>query len=283
MQKTIVLIALVLLAGCSTPSSRNAMPVSLIDRGEYKVDASHPAIAKNERVRYLVFHYTAIDDAQSLRVLSEGDGVSSHYLINTTPPVDDGKPVVLQLVDEHQRAWHAGYSDWKDRSNINDTSIGIEIVNPGYLDTPTGRRWYPYTPEQIDLIARLSKDIIRRYDIAPDNVVGHSDISPTRKVDPGMLFPWQALAEQGVGAWPDAATVQKYLAGRAPSDPGSVDIIQKALLKYGFRIAQTGVMDDDTRQVISAFQLHFRTADFTGNADAETEAIALALVEKYSS
>lgn len=281
MQKLSAILVLALLAGCSTPSSRLDSAPPLVDRGDYKVDISHPALAKNERVRFLVFHYTAIDDAQSLRVLSTGDGVSSHYLVNTVPPVDGGKPVVLQLVDEHQRAWHAGYSDWKDRNNINDTSIGIEIVNPGYVDEPTGRRWFAYTPEQIDLIARLSKDIIKRYDIDPDNVVGHSDISPTRKVDPGMLFPWQALAEQGVGAWPDEPTVLKYLAGRDRAAPASVAIIQHALQKYGFRIEQTGVMDDNSRRVISAFQLHFRPADFSGNADAHTEAIALALVEKY--
>lgn len=276
----------------SQPGSTPSHPVTsapqpdpkppLIDRGEYKVDVSHPAIAKNERVRFLVMHYTAIaSDEASIRVLSAENAVSAHYLVLSKPSMDENKPVVLQLVDEDKRAWHAGVSDWKDRSNLNDTSIGIEIVSLGYTGDGKDRVWHPYATEQIDLVSRLARDIIRRYDIAPDNIVGHSDIAPGRKVDPGTLFPWQLLAEQGVGAWPDEPTVQKYLAGRHPSAPGSVDVIQKALKKYGYRIPQSGALDRETSAAIGAFQLHFRANDFSGKADAHTEAIAQALVEKY--
>jgi len=264
----------IFLTGCTSLN-----PV--IDRGDYYIDTTHTAVSQNERVRFLVFHYTALDDAQSLDVLARGSAASAHYLLPTIPAVIVGKPVVLRLVNEDKRAWHAGLSDWGNRSNLNDTSIGIEIVNPGFTEEGDSRIWYSYRPEQIDLLARLSRDIIDRYSISPDNVLGHSDIAPMRKSDPGLLFPWKALAEQGIGAWPDVDIVEKYLAGRAPKAAASVASIQAALAKYGYAIPQTGILDTPTRAVLSAFQMHFRAADMGGDADAETEAIALALIEKY--
>lgn len=269
---------LLLLAGCS--SSQRDNQHKLIDRGDYKVDTSMPSIAQNERVRFLVLHYTAIDDAESLKVLTQGQ-VSAHYLVKTHPDTLDGKPVVLQLVPESQRAWHAGVSDWHERSSLNDTSIGIEIVNKGFTEKMLGREWYPYNESQIKLIERLTKDIVERYNIDPTDVVAHSDIAPLRKSDPGPLFPWQRLALLGIGAWPDDATVTKYIDGRNKRDMASVSVIQQALARYGYQIPQSGELDDETKQVIKAFQMHFRAQDFSGVPDVETEAIALALVEKY--
>ncbi|ADZ42453.1 TPA: N-acetylmuramoyl-L-alanine amidase [Yersinia enterocolitica] len=269
---------LLLLAGCS--SSHRDNPHQLIDRGEYKVDTSTPSIAQNERVRFLVLHYTATDDAESLRLLTQGD-VSAHYLVKTYPESLNGKPVVLQLVPESQRAWHAGVSYWQGRNNLNDTSIGIEIVNRGFTERMLRREWYAYNESQIELIERLTKDIVERYNIDPANVVAHSDIAPLRKSDPGPLFPWKRLAEQGIGAWPDDATVNKYINGRNMSGMASVTIIQQALARYGYQIPQSGELDNETKQVIKAFQMHFRAQNFSGIPDVETEAIALALVEKY--
>ncbi|CNC15494.1 N-acetylmuramoyl-L-alanine amidase [Yersinia alsatica] len=269
---------LLLLAGCS--SSQRDNQHKLIDRGDYKVDTSMPSIAQNERVRFLVLHYTAIDDAESLKVLTQGQ-VSAHYLVKTHPDTLDGKPVVLQLVPESQRAWHAGVSNWHGRSSLNDTSIGIEIVNKGFTEKMLGREWYPYNESQIKLIERLTKDIVERYNIDPTDVVAHSDIAPLRKSDPGPLFPWQRLALLGIGAWPDDATVTKYIDGRNKRDMASVSVIQQALARYGYQIPQSGELDDETKQVIKAFQMHFRAQDFSGVPDVETEAIALALVEKY--
>ncbi|HDM8291881.1 TPA: N-acetylmuramoyl-L-alanine amidase [Yersinia enterocolitica] len=269
---------LLLLAGCS--SSHRDNPHQLIDRGEYKVDTSTPSIAQNERVRFLVLHYTVTDDAESLRLLTQGD-VSAHYLVKTHPESLNGKPVVLQLVPESQRAWHAGVSYWQGRNSLNDTSIGIEIVNRGFTERMLRREWYPYNESQIELIERLTKDIVERYNIEPANVVAHSDIAPLRKSDPGPLFPWKRLATQGIGAWPDDATVTKYIAERNKHDMASVSIIQQTLARYGYQIPQNGELDDETRQVIKAFQMHFRAQDFSGIPDVETEAIALALVEKY--
>lgn len=269
---------LLLLAGCSSPY--NGKPHKLIDRGEYKVDTSMPSVAQNERVRFLVLHYTATDDATSLKILTQGE-VSAHYLVKTHPDSIDGKPIVLQLVPESQRAWHAGVSNWHGCSSLNDTSIGIEIVNKGFTEKMLGREWYPYNESQIKLIERLTKDIVERYGIDPTDVVAHSDIAPLRKSDPGPLFPWKRLAQLGVGAWPDDATVTKYIDGRNKQDSASVSIIQQALARYGYQIPQSGELDNETQQVIKAFQMHFRAQDFSGVPDVETEAIALALVEKY--
>lgn len=269
------LLALIV-AGCSTPRS------TLVDRGDYVVDTAHPAKGQNARARFLILHYTALDDVRSLKVLTE-EQVSAHYLVTKNPPFRNGKPVVLQLVPEDQRAWHAGISNWNGRANLNDSSIGIEIVNLGFTDNMFGvRTWYPYNETQITALAALTKDIIRRNNITPDNVLGHSDIAPLRKQDPGKLFPWKRFAEMGVGAWPDDATVNKYLAGRQPNASADVLVLQKTLRQYGYdKIPQNGELDKETRLTISAFQMHFRPSDIDGNADAQTEAIAKALVEKY--
>ena len=116
------------------------------------------------------------------------------------------KPI-YKLVDENQRAWHAGESQWKGRTWLNSSSIGIEIVNKGFRDTPQGRVWYPYTEGQIQTLIALLKDLKTRHGVPGANIVGHSDIAPQRKVDPGPLFPWQRLAEAGLIRWPDAAQV----------------------------------------------------------------------------
>lgn len=115
-------------------------------------------------------------------------------------------------------------------------------------------------------------------------MLGHSDIAPLRKQDPGKLFPWARLAATGIGAWPDQSTVSKYLAGRSPTSPTEVSTIQALLKQYGYdQIPQNGMLDEETRKTSAAFQMHFRPADIRGNADAETEAIARALNEKYRS
>lgn len=273
--KKLTLAALALLiAGCSSPHPRPGLST------EYRLNTQYPSESQNERVRFLVLHYTAADDAESLRLLTQSS-VSAHYLVPSAADPLMKQNTVYQLVAEDKRAWHAGVSHWNGRSNLNDSAIGIEIVHPGFTDTRSGRHWYPWNDRQIGLVASLAKDIIQRYAITPDNVVAHSDIAPGRKFDPGPLFPWQQLAEQGIGAWPDSDLVQHYLAGRSPYAAGSVSKIQADLARYGFTIPQTGIEDSQTREVIRAFQMHFRPTNFTGTADAETEAIAAALVAKY--
>ncbi|RXZ39073.1 N-acetylmuramoyl-L-alanine amidase [Oxalobacteraceae bacterium CAVE-383] len=261
------------LSACST--------TSLQDRGGYLVDSSHSAVSVDSRIKHLILHYTVGSFDRALYQLSRGP-VSAHYLVPQEET--ESRPVVLQLVPEQLRAWHAGASYWQGRTNINDSSIGIEIVNQGPTETPQGTVWQAYTPFQIAIIKRLASDVIARYGIEPIDVLGHSDIAPSRKSDPGPLFPWKELAAAGIGAWPDAATVDRYLAGRDPHQQvDNIGLLQAQLRQYGYDAPLSGVLDPQTVQVLSAFQMHFRPSDYGGAADAETGAIAAALLEKYHS
>ncbi|MBY4834099.1 N-acetylmuramoyl-L-alanine amidase [Burkholderia dolosa] len=264
-------VALSLLAACTSPT--------LVGRGSYYADTSLHARGADSRIRFLVMHYTESDEAKSLRTLT-GDSVSVHYVVPPQPHIEHGMPVVYQLVPESQRAWHAGVSEWQRTTELNAVSIGIENVNRGPLD-PQNRTWQPYPPEQVDALIRLSKDIVARYAISPTRVVGHSDIAPQRKIDPGPLFPWQALAQAGVGAWPDDATVAARLAGRDPRAWVDVRELQLKLARYGYDVPTDGVLDTRTRRVFAAFQMHFRPSDYAGDPDAQTDAIAQALLDKY--
>lgn len=272
MLKYIGILFVFLVLGCSTSGPNKG----------YYIDNSHPSKNRNERIQYIILHYTVSDDARSLELLTNGS-VSSHYLIPSEPKVKSGKPVILQLVPEHLRAWHAGYSRWLHRRGLNDTSIGIEIVNAGLQEDSLGNQhWAPFNESQITALIPLVLDIMHRHNIPSENVIGHSDIAPLRKIDPGRVFPWQRLAQHGIGAWPDSATVARFLAGRNANEPTSVLRIQKALKFYGYSgIPLSGELDKQTQKTLQAFQLHFRQRDTEGLADAETEAIALALIEKY--
>ncbi|NRH23233.1 N-acetylmuramoyl-L-alanine amidase [Pantoea stewartii] len=264
------------LSGCSSENSQRAKGNS------YFLNTSYSSAAQNERIRFLIFHYTAVDDATSLKLLT-GDNVSAHYLVSDQIDRRSGKPIVYRLVSENKRAWHAGLSNWNGRVNLNDSSVGIEIVNPGFTEDMLGQKtWFPFQLQQVKVLAALAKEIIQRYNITPDNVLGHSDIAPLRKQDPGKLFPWKVLAARGIGAWPDPLRVEKYLANRSPDAPADVLSIQTMLKRYGYdQIPLSGVLDDDTRKIISAFQMHFRSKNIDGTPDAETEAILQALNEQY--
>jgi N-acetylmuramoyl-L-alanine amidase len=261
----------VLISGCSSTE---------INRGAYIADTSIHSKRIDSRVRFLVMHYTQGDEARSLAVLT-GDDVSVHYVVPEAPRVENGEPVVYQLVPESERAWHAGASEWQGTTELNAASIGIENVNVGPIDTPQGRTWQPYPPAQVDAIVKLAKDIVTRYNIPPTRVVAHSDIAPQRKTDPGPAFPWKTLYDAGIGAWPDAPAVALRLAGRDPKAPADVAALEEKLQRYGYDTATDGVFDDRARRVIAAFQMHFRPSDYAGNPDAETDAIAAALLDKY--
>lgn len=272
MFKYIGILFVFLLVGCSISASNKG----------YYLDNRYPSRNTSERIQYIILHYTVSNDARSIELLTKGN-VSSHYLIPSKPEFKYGKPVVLQLVPEQLKAWHAGHSRWQHQKGLNDTSIGIEIVNPGFQENSLGNQtWVPFNESQIVALIPLVQDIMQRYNIPPENIIGHSDIAPLRKQDPGRAFPWQRLAQQGIGAWPDAKTVSKYLAGRNANEPANVLRVQKALKFYGYSaIPLSGELDDQTKKTLRAFQLHFRQRDIEGLADAETEAIALALIEKY--
>lgn len=261
-----------LLAGCAGEKG-------VIDRGGYKVDTRSQAQAAYPRVKVLVIHYTADDFDTSLATLTDKH-VSSHYLIPATPPREGGKPLIWQLVPERELAWHAGASFWRGASRINDTSIGIELENRGWIKVNGAKQFVPFNPPQIAVLTDLARDIIARYDIKPQNVVAHADIAPQRKDDPGPLFPWQQLAAQRVGAWPEASRVAFYLNGRDPYSPVDTALLLDALERYGYPVTPD-MTPAQQKRVIQAFQMHFRPALWSGVADAQSLAIAEALLEKY--
>ncbi len=231
-----------------------------------RLDTSFDAKSQDSRVRYLILHYTAIDSPTSLRVLTQ-QAVSSHYL------VDDGEDFkIYRLVDESRRAYHAGVSSWRGNTTLNPSSIGIEIVNLGFRDSPAGRQWFPFPQGQVDKVIELVRDIVKRHDISPDRVLGHSDIAPQRKQDPGPLFPWKQLAAAGLAVWPDEAEAVRRLGGFEQQLPDAV-WLQDRLAQHGYGIVKTGVLDEQTRNVVAAFQMRFRPAKFDGVLDAHTAAL----------
>jgi N-acetylmuramoyl-L-alanine amidase len=225
----------------------------------------------NGPVDILLFHYTGMPDAESaMRLLTTVEGkVSSHYTID-----EDG--TIYMHVAEDKRAWHAGVSSWGGASDINSRSIGIEIVNPGH---DWGYR--PFPPAQIASLTDLSLGILKRWPITPARVLAHSDVAPGRKIDPGELFPWDELAARGIGRWPRD---RRPLVPRQRMDAGAqgqpVAQLQGDLARYGYGIAATGIFDERTQIVVSAFQRHFRRSNFDGAADAETQAILADLLNQ---
>lgn len=231
------------------------------------IDRSIVAKSQNSRVEFVVLHYTSTGNEASLKILSQLN-VSSHYLITREP-----RPKVYQLVDESRRAWHAGISEWYGRTDMNSASIGIEIVNHG----KERGSWEAYTPEQITTLVALLRDISARHQIKPANIVGHSDIAAQRKIDPGPLFPWKLLAAHGLGRWFDEDRASEYQAEFVRNGLPDITWIQGELRRLGYAPPATGELDRATRNVIAAFQMHFRPARYDGVPDAETVAIMKAL------
>jgi len=285
----ILITSLLYLAGCS----HNGITVAI------------PSENQNSRISMIVIHHTSSNFEDSLNILTQPspNSVSSHYLI--PEPNDnsysDNKLKVFELVPETQRAWHAGRSYWAGKSGLNDQSIGIEIVNQTYCyqhepndpitdnsnesevpTEPEGFCFYPdFAENQLEIFLELLEDILERHPhIKPTNIVGHSDIAPNRKIDPGPRFPWQRLYQLGFGAWFDDETVTRYWV-KFHETPMPIINIQRALNTYGYDIEETGELDRQTRNVLRAFQMHFRPSTVNGRPTLETVAILYALIEKY--
>jgi N-acetylmuramoyl-L-alanine amidase len=235
----------------------------------------YPAKSQNSRVQFLVLHYTNENLADSLRILTQGD-VSAHYLVS-----DETPPRIYRLVDESRRAWHAGGdSAWKGATQLNASSIGIEIVNGGDHPAADGKpQFAPFPDAQIDVLIPLIRDIAARHEIPPNRIVGHSDVSPQRKIDPGPLFPWHRLAQAGLIPWPDAGQVAAQRA-RFEAQPPDIAWFQKNLATLGFQSPDSGTLDDATRRVIAAFQMRYRPSNYDGTPDAETAALLHVLNQK---
>jgi N-acetylmuramoyl-L-alanine amidase len=219
----------------------------------------------------ILLHYTGMEtgDAALRRLCSPDSKVSAHYVV-----FEDGR--IVQCVPEAKRAWHAGVSSWGSDTDINSRSIGIEIVNPGH---DLGYPDYPL--RQIAAVIALCRSIItRRGPIAPDRILGHSDVAPARKQDPGEKFPWDLMAESGIGHWVRPAPVTLEGPSLRPGDQGEAVLrLQRVLAGYGYGIGETGKYEEATQQVVAAFQRHFRPARVDGVADASTLLTLRALLE----
>lgn len=234
-----------------------------------RIDNSYVSENQDSRALFLVLHYTVADFENSVKILTKPSNrsVSSHYLVRAEPVI------TYRLVDENRRAWHAGPSFWKGHNNLNASSIGIEIVNPGWVKDANGVVTYaPFPEKQIEEVVALSKEIVARHNIRPDRIIGHADIAPGRKQDPGPLFPWKRLADAGLIAWPDADVVASKLPGHTQALPDA-SWFQDKLTAYGYNTSRSGEFDDLTRDSLVSFQMKFRPAKYDGVADAETAAL----------
>ena len=225
--------------------------------GKFQVDStSYVATGKNERVQFIILHY-------------------------------DNK--IYNLVPLEQRAWHAGASAFRGRTNINDTSVGIEIVSDGIAREyrPDPNPYHPYDhyvdykPIQIEKTAQIIKYVAEKYNVPARNIVAHSDIAPSRKKDPGAKFPWKELYDKyNIGAWYDEADKQEFM-DEEKFKATSIREIKDELRKYGYEINRLDEWDKESKDVVYAFQLHFNPKNATGEMDLETFAILKALNKKY--
>ncbi|HTK71794.1 MAG TPA: N-acetylmuramoyl-L-alanine amidase [Croceibacterium sp.] len=210
--------------------------------------------ARDERISMVVLHYTDMPSAESAiaRLCDPAAKVSAHYVIT-----EEGE--VVRLVDEANRAWHAGRSFWRGKSNVNGCSIGIELHNPGHT---CGYR--PFPDQQIEALVPLLHRIVKDYDIPRANVVGHSDIAPQRKLDPGELFPWEKLARYRL-ALPRPRKIEV-------GDPFDNDgAFYLALERFGYDVS-------DGKKAVEAFQRRWRPEKIDGEIDGQIRAVLFQLL-----
>jgi N-acetylmuramoyl-L-alanine amidase len=232
-------------------SDRPALPITELPSPNHDERGGAP-------VDMLILHYTGMKTAQDAldRLRDPAAQVSSHYVVD-----EDG--TVFRLVPEGRRAWHAGVSHWRGHAALNARSIGIEIVNPGH---EWGYRDFPML--QMAAVCDLCLAVLARHPIPARNVVAHSDVSPDRKEDPGELFDWQGLAENGVGLWP--ADAPDLGARGTIRDAVTLRPVRAALQEIGYRVAPEGALDPALSSVLRAFQRHWRPEAVTGQADDGT-------------
>lgn len=236
---------------------------------EVKASPNHGERRLGSKVDMLVLHYTGMPRTRDAieRLCSPASEVSAHYVV-----LEDGH--IIQLVPEARRAWHAGRAAWADEADINSCSIGIEIANPGH-----DYGYPPFPPRQIAATIALCRSVMTRHRIPPYRVLGHSDVAPARKQDPGEKFPWRLLWDSGIGLWVKPARIEDngkiFVLGE--SSP-MVSEIQTLLRRYGYAVTETGYFDGTTRDAIAAFQRHFRPARVDGIADVSTLETLRALI-----
>ena len=229
-------------------------------RHVFSASPHHEARKNGLAPNILLLHYTDMSSAEAARLwlCAAESCVSCHYLV-------DEAGTITQMVDEERRAWHAGASNWRGLEDINSASIGIEVHNVGH------KAGYPAFPEvQMSAVLSLCQDICRRHQIRPERVLAHSDVAPGRKIDPGEKFDWRLLHEQGVGHWVEPVAIAGGTFLQEGDHGDAVAALQTALQLYGYGIEVTGRFDGRCRQVVEAFQRHFRPLRVDGVADQST-------------
>ncbi len=203
---------------------------------------------KNRRQpEMIVIHYTSMDSTEAVleKFADPASKVSAHYLI-------DEKGNIYAMVDEDKRAWHAGVSSWMGRDDVNSRSIGIEISN---------RDGKPYTKEQLFSLTMLVKDIQSRHDVKPENIVGHSDVAPDRKRDPGEHFPWQKLSRHDIGRWPAPTLKDKFNAAAVAKNPQKLSALFRAA---GYGVDAFGAGKPTLEELVTAFHRRYEPSAFKG-------------------
>jgi N-acetylmuramoyl-L-alanine amidase len=215
----------------------------------------------------IVLHYTGMRTGQEAidRLRDPEAKVSAHYVVE-----EDGR--IFRLVPEERRAWHAGVSFWKGETDVNNVSVGVEIVNPGHEFG-----YAPFPDAQIAAVIALVGDIRSRWMIDDRKIVGHSDVAPDRKEDPGELFPWRRLAEAGHGHWVEVPPAPGEPLAEGATGPG-VFALQAGLTRLGYDCAPSGEYEPRTTTIVRAFQRHWRPQLVDGVADGETRARLIALL-----
>lgn len=209
----------------------------------------------------LILHYTGMPTAdEALEWLTSADSkVSAHYMV-------DAEGVITQMVPEEMRAWHAGQSLWAGETDLNSCSIGIEIHNPGH-----GEEGLPPYPEiQMQAVEALCRDILSRHNIPATRVLAHSDVAPTRKLDPGETFDWGRLYAAGIGHWVEPAAIGDDRGMETGDEGEPVRQLQEAFSEYGYGVEITGTYGRGLENVVAAFQRHFRPGRIDGRADRST-------------
>jgi N-acetylmuramoyl-L-alanine amidase len=232
---------------------------------KHRASPNFDARPEGRSIDTVVLHYTGMQTgAEALdRLCDPAAKVSAHWLVE-----EDG--CVWQLVPEESRAWHAGVASWRRESDINARSIGVELVNPGH---EWGYR--PFPEAQMAALEQLLGGILSRHAIPAERILGHSDVAPLRKTDPGELFDWARLARRGWGLWPAAGFAPSpHAPALAPGQSGpAVVALQIALDAIGYQVEGTGLYDPLTEASVAAFQRHFRPVCVDGVSDPETTSL----------
>jgi len=211
---------------------------------------------KRDQIKFIIIHYTGMQSEEEsiVRLTDEKSKVSAHYLINR-------KGELISMVEESKTAWHAGKSKWKNYVNLNNQSVGIELVNKGQRFG-----YVNFSNKQIKKLIELCKYLIKKYKIKQANILGHSDIAPLRKIDPGEKFPWKLLAKKKIGYW---YTVRKNNKNFATEKLNLRDVFFSNLYKIGYRYFDKKKPLSSDSKIIKAFQRRFRQNKISGQIDKE--------------